>query len=353
MDERRIVRSRLHGLGLWGPSSSSVEAVVGRLTAMQAQEFVPALWSVAQRAGRTTRAQAREAYDAGAILRTHVLRPTWHFVLPQDIRWLLRATAHRVQARNAAWYRQQGLDPALLARTTDVVASSLEGVHLTRPEIGAALARERIEAQGPRLVGILMHAELEGVICSGRLRGNQRTYALLDERAPSGVVPDRSGAIARLAERYFATRGPATLKDFLWWSSLTTGEARAGMEAAALERVDVDGRAYWAAGRATPPRSPRSPRIDLVQVYDEVMMSYTESRDVLLATAPEAATWTGHPHAILLDGRLIGRWRVTRRSGGVEVHTRLHRSLSPAERASLELAGDRYARFEGAAAMLV
>ena len=106
----------MRALGLWGPTSLSPASVVARLLAMQAQEHPYARWSVGQRVeGGTHRSAVDRAFDEGSILRTHVLRPTWHFVAPGDIRWLLALTAPRIRSMAATYVRGLGLDEASFA----------------------------------------------------------------------------------------------------------------------------------------------------------------------------------------------------------------------------------------------
>ncbi|RIQ20739.1 DNA glycosylase AlkZ-like family protein, partial [Jiangella rhizosphaerae] len=188
MDDAELARRRLRATGLGGPLDAATPGeVVGWFGAVQSQDYHPAKWGVAQRLrGAVTDAGLDHAFAEGELLRTHVLRPTWHFVTPADIRWLLALTAPRVHALNAYYYRQAELDDALLRRAADVVTEALAGgEHLTRPEVAAVLERHGIVAAGPRLAYILMFAELEQLICSGALRGKQHTYALLDDRAPA------------------------------------------------------------------------------------------------------------------------------------------------------------------------
>ena len=175
----------------------------------------PAKWSVGSRAQRATDADIERAFDAGEILRTHVLRPTWHFVLPADIRWLLTATAPRVQARCAYRYRQLGLDAATLRRGDEALAAALRGgADLTRAEAAAVLAAAGIDAAGQRLPYLLMHAELEAVVCSGPRKGKQHTWALLEERAPqaAGAAPGRRRSASSRAgtSRAMGRRRPRT-----------------------------------------------------------------------------------------------------------------------------------------------
>ena len=354
MDVREIARRRMHGQHLWGPPLERPEDVVHWLGALQAQEFALAKWSVAQRAAGVDAEAMDKAFADGAILRTHLLRPTWHFVLPADIRWILQLTAPRVHALNAFGYRQFELDETILSRSTRLIARALKGgAHLSRQELGAMLERSRIVAGGPRLAFVLMYAELEGVICSGPPRGKQHTYALLDERAPESITLDRDEALAELTGRYFTGRGPATLKDYLRWSSLTAADGKAGLDmvGSRLQQEEVGGRTYWFADSSPRPRALRAKRVDLVQGYDEIVMSYSESKDVLFAWMDGEVTPSDRPiflHAILLDGHLIGHWRPGRKGKQVVVDTVFYRALDEREARALDAAVERYAQYVGA-----
>jgi predicted transcriptional regulator len=338
-----IAPRRMHQQHLWGTPLGSIEDVIGWLGAVQAQEFAVAKWSVAQRAKGVDNAAVDRAFAEGVILRTHVLRPTWHFVLPTDIRWMLALTAPRVHRMMSSYDRQLELDAKTYVKTDRLLAKAVAGRHLTRRELGDVLERAKIPARGQRLGHIVMHAELEGILCSGATNAKWHTYALIDERAPQAKTLDRDDALAELTRRYFTSHGPATVKDFVWWSSLTTADVRRGLEAAAksLEHEVVDGRTYWFAS-APAKRSP-SGRFDLIQVYDENLIAYTESRDVLTGgvTIPPVgvALW----HAVLAGGRLRGLWRP--RPGQIE--TTFTRRLGAPEEVALDAATKRYSRFLG------
>jgi hypothetical protein len=349
VNDRVLVRRRMLAQRLWGPPLDTPEAVVRWLGAMQAQEFQVAKWSVGQRADGLTDDDVQRAYADGRILRTHVLRPTWHFVAAEDIRWLLRLTGPRVHARSAPVYRRLELDAATFSKVERILSRELAGGrHRTRRELAAAFQAARIEATGSRLAYIVMHAELEAIVCSGAPRGKQHTYALVDERAPGKDPLNADEALAELARRYFTSRGPATVQDFVRWSGLTIAQARAGLGMAApeLDRQTVDDRTYWFGASSIDGRA-RWTRIDLVQGYDEVIMGYTESRDVLLALVGVAQPWIGPSllHAILLGGRLIGHWRPRTSRGSADIETSLYRSMSPAEERALDAAIGRYGRF--------
>jgi len=309
-----------------------------------------AKWSVAQRAPGTTRADVEQALADGVILRTHVLRPTWHFVLGEDIRWILQVTAPRVNALNAYYNRQLELDTTVFTKSSSVIAKALEdGAHLTRPELAVVLNGAGISATGPRLAYIVMRAELDAVVCSGAMRGKQHTYALLDERAPQAKTLVYEAALAELTRRYFASRGPATVNDFLRWSSLTAGEGREGLALVAheLESHVADGWTYWFGPASRVARKSSNPAVDLVQRYDEIITSYSETRDASF-TPSEGAFF----NAVLLDGRLVGHWKPTAKRKAVLIETVLNRALRRVEAKALDAAVDAYGRFLGGPATL-
>ncbi len=318
---------------------------------MQAQDFGPAKWAVGMRAKRATDAQLDRAYAAGMILRTHVLRPTWHFVLPDDIRWLLTATAPRVQARNAYRYRQLGLDEATLKRSASLLAGALRGGdQLTRHEAAAVLTGAGVDEEGQRLPYILMNAELDALICSGPLRGRQHTYALLEERAPQARDLPRDEALAELARRYFTSHGPATAKDFAAWASLTLAEVRSSLEAVAAElrSEEIGGIAFWSAPGGRAPAF-RSPVVRLTQGYDEYIMGYTESKRAIARPGSDwsPAAWPVFNLVVLLDGRVAGFWRRTVKKDAVVVDVELSRRFDGVQMEALEAEAARYGVFVG------
>src|SRR6185503_4235399 len=213
-----------------------LQDVVSWLGAVQAQVYGDAKWALGLRMRRSTDARIEAAFSEGSILRTHVMRPTWHFVAPADIRWMLALTAPRVRAAMASYSRKLELDATVLRRSQRAMVRALRGGRqLTRQELRSVLARAGVRADGvQRLAHIVMQAELDAVICSGARRGNQFTYALLDERVPMVRARSRDDSLAELARRYFTSHGPAQLHDFAWWSGLSVGDACAGL--ATVER---------------------------------------------------------------------------------------------------------------------
>lgn len=284
------------------------------LGAVQSQDYHGAKWGVAQRMKSATDAELDRAFNEGKILRTHTLRPTWHFVTPEDIVWMLELTAPRVHAASAYYYRKTELTPELLAKCADVIRGSLQGGQfLTRNELGERLANEGIEAKSLRLGYIVGYWELEGLICSGPLRGKQFTYALIEERAPNAKRMDREAALAELALRYFTSHGPAMVQDFCNWSSLTVAEGKAGVEANGknLTELKVDGKTYWTANVETVAK-PKKPLVHLLPNYDEHVIAYkdyTPAFDPDVYEKLEPNDYRMLAHLISRDGKMVGGWR--------------------------------------------
>jgi hypothetical protein len=251
----------------------------------------------------------------------------------------------RVDRRNARRYEELELDRRSLARTDRLLARFVAERPQTRRELAARLEAEGVVVDGQRMPHILFHAELRSLIVSGPMSGTQHTYAPFADRVPAAPALDEDEALARLATRWFRTRGPAVLRDFVWWSGLEVPTARRALELAApeLDRVEVDDRTYW--WRDDGPVAARG-RADLVQCYDEVIIAYQPSRDVL-RTGPAsfaAPGWSdGFTHVVLFDGRLLGHWRAKPRHADVEV--RLAAEVTARQRAAVDAAVERYRRF--------
>lgn len=343
--KQRLANHRLSGNGFGQP----VE-VVGWLGAVQAQDYPAAKWALGLRMQDATDQQIEQAFAEGAILRTHVLRPTWHLVTPADIRWMLALTAPRVHAANAYYYRREGLNELIFRRSNAALVEALQGgKYLTRKELSTVLEGAGIATQGLRLALIVMQAELEGVICSGPKRGKQYTYALLDERVPRTGQIERDEALARLALGYFTGHGPATVHDFAWWSGMTVAEAGRGIEITMpeLEEENLDGKSYWLspAGLAG---AGRQTDAHLLPPYDEYMIAYKD-RDPLLdpvrADVPENAIFNG---VIEVGGLALGNWSRRLGRGTVSVELKPFGVLTEAESEAVEAAARRYAAFLGA-----
>jgi hypothetical protein len=194
--------------------------------AVQAQDFNMAKRAVGIRlAGAVNDDAAKtvdDAFNRGSFLRTHVLRPTWHFVSPENIRWMLDLSAGRIKSASKPRDRDLEITETLYAKTNRIITKSLEGnKHMARDDLARELEKAKINADSARGYHFIMRAELDGLICSGAVRGKTQTYTLLSERAPAARPLPKDESLARLANIYFSSHSPATLRDFAWWSGLS------------------------------------------------------------------------------------------------------------------------------------
>jgi hypothetical protein len=352
MDLREMARQRIWNQRLAGSRFTNPADVVAWCGAMQAQEYAYAKWAIGQRSLRLDDAAVEQALHDGTILRTHALRPTWHFLVANDICWVQRLTGPRVHVVNRAMYRRLELDDALLGRAHDLVTTALrDAQYRTRQELAGVLREGGIEASGQRLAYIVMALELDAVICNGPRRGKQHTYALVAERAPQARLLADEEALAELTRRYFTSHGPATVKDYVWWSGLTTRQARAGIALLgdALAQLDLEGRTFVCAP-GTMPVETSSPPVHLLQGFDEYIIGYTESRSVLdVAGLARDIPISQFPywHALAVDGQVIGHWRWQLRARSMSLELQLGRSLTPEERTALDAEAQRCAAFCG------
>jgi hypothetical protein len=343
---RRLVNQHLTAAMLTMPAD-----VVRLLGAVQAQDYAGAKWAVALRTRGAVDGVVEQALTDGSIIRTHVLRPTWHFVTPADIRWMLALTAPRVKAAMAYYDRKLELDDALFRRSNAAIARALRGgKQLTRAELAHVLRRARIDVTDSQRLGhLVMRAELDGVICSGARRGKQFTYALLEERVPPAAALDRDQALLELTKRYFATRGPATANDYAWWSGLTVADATRGIQVAgpSLEREIVDDQAYWF-DASQPSRGKPAPTAHLLPNYDEYFIGF-KNRSAIgqrlksseLVTGGDAVT----AHVVVLDGQLVGGWKRKLTKNAVVVELTLLTRLTDAENQAVAAAAEAYGTF--------
>ncbi len=345
-----VAHRRLCSQQLVGTRFEKASQVVQWLGAVQSQDYAAAKWAVAQRTKGLTDAALEQFFAEGAFLRTHVLRPTWHFVVPEDIRWLLALTAPRIHAAMAYYYRRLELDPALIKRSNTVLAKALQGgQQLTRAELASALRRAGIAASDLRLVYLIGDAELEGIICSGARRGKQHTYALLDERVPPTKTIAREHALAELTRRYFTSHGPATEEDFKWWSGLTGADVKSGLEMVKRElgQETVQGKTFWFAP-STPPAQNASQAAYLLPNYDEYVVGYTDRSAIFDSSHIDKLDARRNPlfqHTFVMRGQIAGTWKRTLNKDAAVLELNPFASLTKAENQALARAARQYGDF--------
>ena len=340
------------------------ESLVAWMGCIQAQDFAGAKWAIGSRlqqadAGSSTGtgtdaekpepasgggtgakpdgvgqhwtdAAIQQAFNEGKILRTHILRPTWHFVAPADIHWMLALTAPRIAAFCAGMHRQLELDQGTFKKSQATLQKALTGGRqLTRKELLPIFRQAKIRTDELRLAHLLMQAELDGVICSGAMSGKQFTYALMEERAPGGKRLHPEEAVGELALRYFKSRGPATLADFAWWSGLTVTDAKKGVEAHRSQFIqeEVEEQRYWIHSAAARTSSPPATGIRVLPAFDEYTVAYKD-RDLVLSPKHALRSGNGIFKPILLnEGRIAGTWQRTNHKDHIVITTDLFRPL--------------------------
>jgi winged helix DNA-binding protein len=354
-DPAAIIAARLRAQRLIGAPFPTAKAAVGFLACVQSQDPLGATWSLGMRVKGATERSLITAYDRGEFLRTHILRPTWHYVLPEDIRWILDLTAPHILRGNGTMARKLELTPAVLTRAKGIIAKALDGgTHLTREELSTVLARGKVAAQGQRMAYVMMDAELTGLVCSGAMKGKQHTYALLDERVRrgkrvgGGKRMDREEGVAELLRRFVRGHGPTTVRHFSWWSGIGLTEARRGRAAlgAELEVAPIDG-TEWLSLDPRPARSWKSEAL-LVPEYDEVLVGTADiGIPRMMADRRMGKKNNTFDRPLLFGGEWIGTWRRTVEPKRILLEVEPFGALGRERERALAAAAARYAEFAG------
>ncbi|WKN50363.1 winged helix DNA-binding domain-containing protein [Nocardioides sp. Arc9.136] len=344
-----IARWRFATQHLTAPHAGSATDVVAGLLAVQAENPTQAAWAVAARTSRPDGDDLAGLLSSGAVLRTHVLRPTWHFVAAADVAWLLELTAPRVRPTLLRQLTDTGWTTADLGRATGAVLDALGGAGLTRDGVRTALAERDVTVTGHELMLLLGLTELDRLVCSGPPTDDgTHTYALMADRVPPAPARERDEALAELARRYVAGHGPATDRDLAYWATLPLGDVRRGLAGAAdhLERFEHEGRTYWHAAGTAPPAAGRQPGGHLLQILDETYRGFQDSRMLIdVAGVVPGGRETAIGMAVV-DAQLVGRMR---RTLGARARFDVvpYRPLGTAAVRALQDAADRYAAFLG------
>lgn len=291
----------------------TVQEMVSYMGAMQAQDYAMATWAVGLRLPGTTHENIEQAIANGEIIRTHILRPTWHFVSADSARWMMHLAAPYLKRTSLSYLRQSELDDKVLTKTNSIIERILSnGEELTREEIAIEISKNGIACNSSRMTLIMFHAEIDMVVCNGSRRGKQQTYALFDARVPLSPPIPREEAIARLTQTYFASHGPATLKDFAWWSGLTLKEIKIGLAMVkdSLNSVVVEGSEYWFQ-EPLPDLLPERSAAFALPAFDEYGVSYKE-RSFMLEKVVQGRFVTINgifSPIIVVGGKVVGIWK--------------------------------------------
>ncbi len=349
MTNTNIAAQRLNSHHLTHPDFGSPEEVVRWFGAVQAQDYYGSLYAVGLRLPEATEKTIEKAVGERKIVRTWPMRGTIHYVLAEDVRWMLPLLAQRRIPRNRSYYERAGLSEADFEKARKILVKALGGGRLlARSEVYEALEAAKIKT-GPEQRGlhIIGYWAQMGLICLGSRKGKQTTITLLDDWVPDGRMLQGDEALAELAGRYFTSHGPATLADFSWWSGLNAAEARRGLQAvrARLAPLTVDGRTYWSGPTADPPRG-NGPALHLLPPFDEFSVAYKDRRE-LVDPALGKTIGYGLGPSVISDGRLIGRWKRTLEKDKAIIELELLGKLDKKQKAGLQPAAERYGKFIG------
>jgi hypothetical protein len=351
-----IINYRLINQQIAQTEFTSPQEIVRWMVAIQAQEYAMSKWSLGLRLNNTTESCVEKAFNDGLILRTHLMRPTWHFVAPEDIRWLIELTAPRIRALMSYYDKELELDTKVFNKCNTLIAKVLEGgKQLTRTAIGTSLEQAKIKLNGRQLGHVMMQAELDKVVCSGGREGKQFTYALLDERVAPVKTLDREEALSSLIRRYFCSRGPATIKDFAVWSGLTMTDAKKGIAAlnsSEFIKQEFEGREYILSAETLQKVAELSPKklqkSFLMPDYDEYGMGYIDRSAIFNPVKITANFKRNNPvfnRMIIIEGIIEGTWQRTIKGKSVVVETFPFNTLNKNKSAALAKAVDRFIKF--------
>jgi hypothetical protein len=325
MDLNDILAIRLFNQQITGNRFQTAKEIVSWMGAMQAQDFPMAKWAIGLRLPDVTDQAIETAFNKGEIIRIHLLRPTWHFVSADDTFWMLELTAPRIKASLKSRQKQLGLTVTILSKSNNIIEKALaNGNFLTRNKLKTKFENMKIATDGNRLSHLMMHAEMEGLVCSGPIKGKQQTYALLEERAPKKETFIKEEALGKLAQRYFTSHSPATFRDFVWWSGLTVADARHALELVKDELVSdkIEDQIYWLNSSFSLPQK-NLDSIHLLPAFDEYLISYKDRSAMLhFEDHKSKVSFYGvFRPIIVVNGVVAGIWKRTIKKDKVVVET--------------------------------
>lgn len=344
-----IVSLRLTNQHLSLHNFTTPTEVVKHLGAVQAQDFPAAKWGLGIRMENGTNAMIEEAYNNGSIIRTHIMRPTWHFVMPEDLVWIQRLTSSQVKKLMGHYNRKLELTDELFAKTEKIIVKALANKnYLTRQELKKLFEEQGIITDVQRLGHIIMWAELDAVICNGPRRGKQFTYALVEERVPHVKALDREASLAKLAEKYFTSHGPAQIKDFAWWSGLSMKDSTEAVQLikSSFTEETIEGKTYWFSPATQIIKEP-SPTAHLLSIYDEYTIAYKDRSALGGERYVEKFIAMGNAltAVMLIDGKIVGTWKRALKKSEIAFILSPLRELTPQEYEACTQAAEHYATF--------
>lgn len=353
LDDRAIARWRFRSQLFAGGHAASADDAVSKLLAVQAENLGQTAWALACRTtGRT--APVDDLIAEATVVRTHVLRTTWHLVHRDDAAWLVELTGPRLRRQAGQQLaRDHDLPEHDADRIGAVIATTLAAEpDRTREELATAVAAAGHTLSSMALMVLLVRLATDGLICSGRPRvedeRTSQTYALLADRVPASPFSEREEALREIVLRYFTGHGPATERDLAYWATLTLGDVRKGLATAeGLESFEHDDRTFWHAPGEEPPTPAKEPAGHLLHLLDEWYRGYQDTRMVVDADGRHPRGREPGLGLAVLDSQIAGLARRTVTQRGLHFDVTPYRSLSRAEQAALAAEADAYGTFLG------
>ena len=320
------VAIRLLNQQLVAPQFCDPVEVVSYMGAMQAQEYRMMRWAVEMRTKRPSAKAFKEAFDSGRIIRLHLMRGTWQLVSAEDYWMMVDLCAPKAIAVTKGWMSSNkiSIPDDELFKIRDILAqTAADKGSVTKEDFVSALAARDLRMDDHRLSYHIRMAEMSGVLCSGELLPLKATYALTADKLKQTTKMDRSAcgsknadsmrehALMRFTRKYFQSRQPATLEDFVWWSGLNISDCRKGI-ALLGDTIHVEkwkGREFYLTDECRT-RGFRKGKFLLIPPYDEYLISY-KSRDIVL---PPEHQHRAHNNRgifqpiISYDGMICGNW---------------------------------------------
>jgi DNA glycosylase AlkZ-like len=330
---------------------NNVKNIVAWMCAMQAQDYAMVKWAIGIRLPKSTEKLVRDAINKGEIIRTHLLRPTWHFVSADDISWILDLTAPKIIASLKHRQRYLGISPMILSRSNKIISKALlDRNSLTREEIKTELGKAKIQTDNNRLTHLLVSAELNGIICGGPEKDNKQTYALFSERVPNKQNLTKDESLAELAKRYFTSHSPASIQDFSWWSGLSLTNARHGLEMVKSKFISetINSTTYWFPNSYSIPNNYKILTY-LLPAYDEFIISYKDRRAAMeLQHHKKVISNNGIFYPLIVsNGKVIGSWTRIIKNDKVSLNMKLFQPVDNKIKKTIDHEAEKFGKFIG------
>ena len=311
LNEISNIRIRSQGIG--SAEFKSASDILARMGAMQGQDFSMAKWALGVRMADSTNEEIEASFNSGDIIRTHLMRPTWHLVSAQDVHWILELTSPRIKSSLGPREKDLELSEPLFRRSNRIIEKLISGGPcFTREDFTREFKKAKIDTGGNRLSHLLLRAELDGILCSGPIKDKKLTFASLNSRAPDRKIFTREESLAELTKRYFQSRFPGTLHDFAWWSGLSQKDAKTGMESIRSSFITetIGSKEYMFPDSFRTTRSVGNV-VHLLPAYDEFLISYRDrSASISGNTGHSTISSNGifYP-VVVVNGQVAGVWK--------------------------------------------